>query len=106
MPCYAMLSYAMPCYVMLCYAMLCYAMLCYAMLCYAMLCYAMLCYAMLCYAIHHILSCHKMQISHNTHRGVFPSEGSELFNIAFCPQNLELNSFRAVLVLKNVPPGN
>ena len=38
-------------------------------------------------------------------RGVFPGEGSETFSITFSPQSLEESSFRAVLMLKNIPQG-
>ena len=67
-------------------------------------------YAVSCHAIYHIFLHHftlmgLKTICNNTRRGVFPSEGSELFTITFCPQNLELNSFRAVLVLKYIPQG-
>ena len=39
-------------------------------------------------------------------RGVFPGEGSEVFSISFSPQNILRSSFRAVLMLKNVPQGS
>jgi hypothetical protein len=38
-------------------------------------------------------------------RGVFPGEGTESFNFSYFPQNLNQSSFRAVLMLKNVPLG-
>ena len=49
-------------------------------------------------------SCFYISIIH--FRGVFPGEGSEVFSISFSPQNILRSSFRAVLMLKNVPQGS
>lgn len=38
-------------------------------------------------------------------RGVFPGEGTETFTATYCPQSLLNSSYRAVLVLRNIPLG-